>query len=115
MKIKLIIFDLDGVLIDSRPLHYEALNLALRDIDSQYVIIHNEHLAKYDGLSTKQKLELLTKEKGLPVTLYNKIWSLKQEKTFDIINNSFEYDEDKVNLLKHLKKEGYILYCASNS
>ena len=28
--IKLIIFDLDGVLVDARELHYEALNLALK-------------------------------------------------------------------------------------
>jgi beta-phosphoglucomutase-like phosphatase (HAD superfamily) len=35
---KLIIFDLDGVLIDSRELHYHALNDALNDIDPKYVI-----------------------------------------------------------------------------
>ena len=36
--IKLIIFDLDGVLVDARELHYEALNRALDSIDSKYVI-----------------------------------------------------------------------------
>jgi HAD superfamily hydrolase (TIGR01509 family) len=115
MKIKLIIFDLDGVLVDSRPLHYEALNAALLDIDKKYVINMEEHLAKYDGLSTKQKLELLTKEKGLESNLYSKVWSLKQEKTLDIINSTFKFDEDKRELLQTLKNDGYILYCASNS
>lgn len=115
MKIKLIIFDLDGVLVDSRPLHYDALNKALNDIDEKFVINHDEHLAKYDGLSTTQKLRLLTKEKGLPVTLYDDIWALKQNKTFDIINATFVYDEDKRNLLRELKNKGYTLYCASNS
>jgi HAD superfamily hydrolase (TIGR01509 family) len=115
MKIKLIIFDLDGVLVDSRPLHYNALNAALRDMDEKYVINLEEHLAKYDGLSTKQKMELLTKEKGLPSNLYSKVWSLKQEKTFDIINETFTFDENKRNLLKTLKEDGYTLYCASNS
>ena len=38
MKIKLIIFDLDGVLVDSRPMHFDALNLALAAIDDKYVI-----------------------------------------------------------------------------
>ncbi len=115
MKIKLIIFDLDGVLIDSRPLHYHALNSALADIDEKYVINNEEHLAKYDGLSTKQKLGLLTKNKGLSPTLYDKIWELKQEKTSDIINTTFTFDEDKRQLLQQLKNEGYVLYCASNS
>jgi len=115
MKIKLIIFDLDGVLVDSRPLHYHALNAALKEIDEKYVINQEEHLAKYDGLPTKQKLELLTKNKGLSPNLYQKIWELKQEKTFDIINSTFTYDEDKRQLLRQLKNEGYMLYCASNS
>ena len=30
---KLVIFDLDGVLIDSRDMHYEALNRALSNVD----------------------------------------------------------------------------------
>ena len=39
MKIRLIVFDLDGVLVDSRPLHYHALNEALAEIDPIYVNI----------------------------------------------------------------------------
>ena len=35
---KLVIFDLDGVILDSRDLHYDALNDALRKIDEKYVI-----------------------------------------------------------------------------
>jgi HAD superfamily hydrolase (TIGR01509 family) len=114
MKIKLIIFDLDGVLVDSRPLHYKALNEALKEIDERYIINHDEHIAKYDGLSTTQKLHLLTQEKGLPSNLYSKIWTLKQDKTNDIINTTFIYDEEKRALLHKLKQDGYLLYCASN-
>jgi Predicted phosphatase/phosphohexomutase len=50
--IKLIIFDLDGVLIDSREMHYTALNNALSKIDSKYTISKEEHLSRYDGLNT---------------------------------------------------------------
>ena len=49
---KLIIFDLDGVLIESRELHYQSLNDALTSIDSKYVITRDEHLSFYDGLNT---------------------------------------------------------------
>ena len=54
---KLFIFDLDGVLIDSRELHYLSLNKALREISEVYEIGRDEHLAKYDGLSTTKKLD----------------------------------------------------------
>ena len=38
LMIKLVIFDLDGVLVDARELHYEALNLALSSVDEKYII-----------------------------------------------------------------------------
>lgn len=115
VKIKLIIFDLDGVLVDSRKLHYEALNSALRAIDEKYTIGYKEHLAKYDGLPTKKKLEILTREKNLPVDLYDRVWSIKQDKTIDVINKVFTYDERICSLLRDLKNMGYFIYCASNS
>ena len=77
--IKLIIFDLDGVLVDARELHYNALNKALESVDKKYVIDRDEHLSTYDGLSTTKKLNILTKLKGLPVELHGSIWKLKQE------------------------------------
>ena len=60
--IKLIVFDLDGVLIDSKELHYESLNLALLEIDNQYIISEEEHIKKYDGLPTNKKLQILKLE-----------------------------------------------------
>ena len=60
--IKVIIFDLDGVLVDARELHYEALNRAL-DLYG-CTITRDEHLSTYDGLPTKKKLTLLTENKG---------------------------------------------------
>ena len=58
--IKLVIFDLDGVLVDARELHYNALNKALGSIDEKYIIQRDEHLSTYDGLSTTKKLGMLT-------------------------------------------------------
>ena len=52
-KCKLIIFDLDGVLVEAKQIHYEALNTALGE---NYAIGWNEHLSIYDGLKTNQKL-----------------------------------------------------------
>ena len=80
---KLVIFDLDGVLIDSKDYHYDALNQAL---GPEYAISREEHVSVYDGLPTKSKLELLTQNKGLPVDQYEKIWRDKQEITLKIFN-----------------------------
>ena len=95
--IKLISFDLDGVLVDSRELHYEALNLSLKEVDPALVITREEHLSTYDGRSTTEKLSILTKNKGLDPKKYNEIWKNKQQKTLQIIDN-MEPDTEKITL-----------------
>ena len=112
--IKLVIFDLDGVLVDARDLHYDAMNLALADIYPECIISREEHLSTYDGLPTKKKLELLTQKKGLPENLYNNIWEAKQAKTVELIN-SMTTDYRMAHTLSELKKMGYKLYVGSNS
>jgi HAD superfamily hydrolase (TIGR01509 family) len=111
---KLIIFDLDGVLIESRELHYDALNDALRNIDKKYVIKREEHLSVYDGLSTTKKLELLTTNKDLPQKYYNQIWQDKQTATFDLIKE-FPISDKLISIFKEVKSRGYKIAVASNS
>ena len=112
--IKLIIFDLDGVLVESRELHYIALNKALVEFGEQYVISREEHLCKYDALTTTMKLDRLTKEKGLPKEYHHKVWQLKQKKTLEEIDN-FGIDHRIQNILKSFKDQDYIIACATNS
>ena len=61
--IKLIIFDLDGVLVDAKEIHYQALNTALSNIDKRYVINREEHISTYDGNTSIAKLNLLSRIK----------------------------------------------------
>jgi beta-phosphoglucomutase-like phosphatase (HAD superfamily) len=112
--IKLIIFDLDGVLIDSRELHYEALNSALVKIDPKYIITREEHLSRYDGLNTTAKLELLHSEKGLPKSEFNSVWQNKQSATIDAFKQ-FSNDEKLISIFLELKQIGYKIGVASNS
>ena len=112
--IKLIIFDLDGVLVDARELHYNALNKALGSIDEKYIIQRDEHLSTYDGLSTAKKLGMLTKNKNLPTELHDSVWKLKQEMTVKIIDG-FSSDDRIRGILRSLKSEGYVIACATNS
>lgn len=111
---RLIIFDLDGVLIDSRDMHYDALNDALRKVGEEYVIGREEHLAIYDGLNTTKKLSMLTQRKGLEVKYYDQIWNDKQTATFDIIKKMQRRD-DLIELFSYVKTKGIKIAVASNS
>jgi beta-phosphoglucomutase-like phosphatase (HAD superfamily) len=95
--IKHIIFDLDGVLVDARDLHYHALNLALAEVGQEYIIDREEHLSTYDGLPTSKKLQMLSLSKGLPTDSHDHVWRLKQEKTIYLIDKMSTDDrmEDK--------------------
>ena len=112
--IKLIIFDLDGVLVDSRELHYVALNKALSEIGDQYTISKEEHLCKYDALTTTQKLKKLSAKKNLPEKYHNRIWKLKQQKTLQEIDN-YQRDYRIIDIFKKLKSQNYKIACATNS
>ena len=113
--IKLIIFDLDGVLVSSRDDHYHAFNYALEKVlGKNWIIPYEEHLSTYDGLSTKKKLKLLTDKKKLDKDKYDIIWKYKQEYTKELVNN-YQYDERIRLILKQLQEKGYKIYVASNS
>ena len=111
---KLVIFDLDGVLIDSRDMHYEALNRALSNVDEKYVIHREEHLSVYDGLPTSRKLNLLTERKGLPVDKHQQVWEDKQVETLNIFGK-LDHDYELMHYFKQLKNKGYQVAVASNS
>jgi HAD superfamily hydrolase (TIGR01509 family) len=114
MNIKLIIFDLDGVLVDAKKIHYTTLNEALLEIDYKYIISESEHLSIYDGLKTNQKLELLTKTKKLDKKHHDQIWNTKQRLTIEAISK-LEKDINLINLFINLRNKGYKLACCSNS
>ena len=112
--IKLIIFDLDGVLIDMKDLHYESLNGALKSFGEKYVIGRDEHLSIYDGRPTTAKLKLLTKHKGLPKKLYDDVWKRKQKETLKLIDR-FVRNDKLCDVLRLLKEDGLMIAVASNS
>tara|TARA_R100001082_G_scaffold111110_1_gene93428 strand:- start:1276 stop:2646 length:1371 start_codon:yes stop_codon:yes gene_type:complete len=113
--VKLIIFDMDGVLVDARELHYSALNRALITVDPKYAISREEHLSTYDGLPTSKKLKLLTENKNLPEDKHDLIWRLKQSATVNIVKETFSIDTRMSEMLKKFKLQNYKIAVASNS
>jgi HAD superfamily hydrolase (TIGR01509 family) len=110
-KVKLIIFDLDGVLVEAKNIHYDALNEALGE---KYAISWAEHLSTYDGLKTNQKLEMLSERKGLPTELHSEIWESKQKLTLQKLKE-LKPNKNLQQLMNALVDEGYKIAVCSNS
>jgi len=113
MNSKAVIFDMDGVLIDAKEWHYEALNRALGLFG--YHINRYEHLVTFDGLPTRHKLAMLTKDRGLPTGLHEVINGLKQKYTMEIVHRECKPLFQHEYALSRLKSRGYKLAVASNS
>lgn len=114
MQVKLIVFDLDGVLVDSCDSHFTSFNQALvLNGYEQFQITYDEHMRLFNGKPTFEKLMILEK-RGLPRVSFNNIWKAKQELTLQAIEK-YTVDDRVVGILRALKEEGYLLYCASNS
>ena len=112
-QIKAVLFDMDGVLIDAKEWHFEALNRALGLYG--YEIPLSEHLLYYDGLPTKVKLQKLSDENGLPIELHDQINKKKQEFTMEIVMERCRPNPIHEHCLSQLKASGYHVACCSNS
>lgn len=111
--IKAILFDMDGVLIDAKEWHYEALNMALGLFG--YEISRADHIHSYDGLPTRDKLNLISERSNLPYTLHDFINVLKQKYTMEIINQRCSPIFEHEYALSRLRSEGYKIAVCSNS
>lgn len=111
--IKAIIFDMDGVLIEAKEWHYEALNKALRLFGIE--ISRYDHLTTFDGLPTKEKLKMLSLDKGLPVALHSFIAEMKQQYTMEIVYSACKPRFTQEFALSKLKNDGYKMAVCSNS
>lgn len=112
-RIKAIIFDMDGVLIDAKEWHFEALNRALTLFGM--AISRYDHLVTYDGLPTKTKLRMLSMERGLPEALHGFINEMKQIYTMEVIYAKCKPVFHHQFALSRLKAEGYRMAVCSNS
>lgn len=112
-KIKAVLFDMDGVLIDAREWHYDALNQALGLFG--FSISRDAHLSIFDGLPTQKKLQILSEERNLPEQMHDFINEMKQVFTMRIVQEKcfpifiHEY------ALSRLKEAGYKIAVCSNA
>lgn len=108
--IKLICFDMDGVLVDACNLHKTSLELAMQE-ELGYKISDNDHHNKFNGLPTRKKLQIL----GVDDVKSELINQKKQKYTIELIKNNIKKDESKIELLTYLKNKNYLIACVTNS
>ena len=111
--IKAVIFDMDGVLIEAKDWHYEALNRALKIFGME--ISRYEHLSVFDGLPTKKKLQMLSLDRGLPESLHTFINEMKQQYTMELVYSLCKPRFNHEFALMKLNNEGYKMAVCSNS
>lgn len=110
-----ILFDMDGVLVDAKEWHYEALNSSLQELYG-ITISREDHIKEYNGLPTRIKIAML-KERGLlpqDASLVE-INNLKQYKTIQIIEKECKPDSEKLKIMNNLVTSGWTIGCVTNS
>ena len=101
--IKAIIFDLDGVLVDTKKIHFEALNLALKKFNYNEISFE-DHTKIFDGLPTSEKLKILNRNGKLAKNNFSKINKYKQKITSDILKKRIKKNSNLIDIFKKLHK-----------
>ncbi len=110
---KTVLFDMDGVLIDATEWHYEALNESLEIFG--FSIPRDEHLNRFNGMTTRSKLEILSAEKNLPRGLHSIISDIKQDRTLRIAAKMCFPNASHLILLSTLKERDIKVGVVTNS
>lgn len=109
---KLLIFDLDGVLLDCKEIHQDSFISSWNSLYPLYNINSVFHSKFLDGMNTYGKINYLENYFKIH-TDRNKIFEIKQINTIKGLNN-FNYTTRLINVFNTLQKD-YLLACASNS
>jgi beta-phosphoglucomutase family hydrolase len=109
--IKAVIFDLDGVLVESEHLHIEAEKQTLL---KHGVRISSEELHRYTGTTANFMFTELIKKYKLNTT-FKKMFDEKEKILFNLLRDNVKPTQGVMQLLVNLKRENIKLAIASSS
>ena len=110
---KLLIFDMDGVLIDCKHIHAKAFISSWNISNPSYQIDEIFHHKYLDGRNTYAKIDYLQKYFNTSVDRIA-IFNTKQAQTITALE-LFNYSNIISDVFEQLQKDGYMIACASNS
>lgn len=112
---KCVLFDLDGVLVNSRVLHFETFRDALKEVVPEFKITWSDHEKEMDGLPTRSKLKILLSKGVLTKEQSEQVYQKKQEMTLASLPGTMKPRHTLTELLVSLKLRGLRLFCVSNA
>ena len=112
-RTEVILFDLDGVIIESPRIHQGALDRALASF--KVFIAPEEHANVFNGLPTKRKLEILIQMNRVEAKDFDAICTLKQQYTRQYIQSECFPNPEQIELMKALKALGIRLGLCTNA
>lgn len=113
--IKAILFDLDGVLVNTRVLHYETFRDALQSVVPTKVLSWIDHEKEFDGLSTRLKIQKCIEKGWIQAKDGPELFQVKQRLTLERLPLTVRPRESLKLMLITLNNQGFRLFCCSNS
>ena len=113
--IKAILFDLDGVLVNTRVLHFETFRDALQSVVPTKVLSWVDHEKEFDGLSTRLKIQKCIEKGWIQEHHGQELFQVKQRLTLERLPLTVKPRECLKLMLITLNNQGFRLFCCSNS
>ncbi|PQA95910.1 ABC transporter ATP-binding protein [Chryseobacterium shigense] len=113
MPLKAVLFDMDGVIVDTEPLHRKAY---FKTFDELEIAVSEELYTSFTGASTQRVAETLIQKYNLTNT-YEGIAGIKRAHFKDYFDNDEEFDliPGVRELIKHYHENGIKLILASSA
>lgn len=111
-NIKLCIFDVDGVLVNTKFLHYPATMLAIKHYGYFYSLEEDE---SFGTIPTIEKLKKLSEQNKIKSENVDTIWSIKDDYVCELFENKIIINPEIKSIFKYLKNIDIKVALASNA
>lgn len=111
-SIKAVIFDMDGLMVDTEPLYLQAFNFALSSYGKH--LTEEENTKRYIGTPDIDGAKNMVVRFNLPISALELV-EMKQAKARELLKTTLNPQPGLIDLLNDLRKGGYKIAIASSS